>query len=174
MKDLPIRDQAISYLTMEGWTNEEIASCLQVPIEVIRLKLTDERIQEKSRNLHYQIYSEDSKKRYQDMLPHAMRVIEDILKDPMAKPQLKIDAAREVTDRVLGKPKQTVEHEGSLIRAFLERLSSPEMIATEPALPVPYRELPPGNPNVSTPVVTKDNPNFQEDMVDQWMKKNLP
>jgi hypothetical protein len=178
MKDLPIRDQAIAYLTVEGWTNDEIATCLNVMPEAIRLKLTDEKILEKMRALQYSLYAEDSKKRFEDILPFAIDALEDIIKNPSVKPQTKMQAVTDCIDRVLGKPKQTVEHEGGLLRAFYERLNNQGNNAD--AIEADFKEIPEDNKRLANPneVIAphqqiKKNPNLNEDFVDSWMKQNL-
>ena len=174
-KDLPIRDQIVAYLTVEGWTIDEIATAINVMPESIRLKLTDERIIEKQKALSYKLFSEDTDKRLKDILPRALDVLCEILEDTTAKPQIKISAAQDVIDRVLGKPKQTVEHQGSLVRAMLEKLNA----SPEEAIAVDFTEVSSenkllANPNEARPSPdVRANPNFQEDPVDSWIKKNL-
>ena len=190
MENLANKDEMLVYLSAKGAKTSEIASALDLTPQTVRLKLADDRVQFEIKRLRYQLYGKDHKKRFQDILPYAMDVTEEILKSPSAKPQLRFAAAQEVMDRALGKPKQTVEHEGSLVRSLLEKLNSKpgqEIIDISPLSPdaiAPGTDLDNvetpqarvdsqvlGNPNYVTKMNSQENPNFQK--VDDWMAKNL-
>jgi light-regulated signal transduction histidine kinase (bacteriophytochrome) len=172
MKDLPIRDQAISYLTVEGWSVEEIAEALKLKKDIVEIKLTDSRVKEKIIQLERSLKDEDQKERFQSILPYAIDTIENVLKDPGIKLDKKIAAAQDIIDRVMGKPKQTIEHESNLLRTMLEKLNgSPNETIPEAEFKVVKEEA--YNPNQLLPAETRKNPNFTEDPVDQWINQNL-
>lgn len=174
MRDLANKDHVMVYLAAKGLKTAEIAEAIQLEPATVRLKLSEERVQFEVKTLRYKLYGKDHKKRFQDILPQAVDVTEQILMNPNTKDALRFQAAQEVMDRALGKPKQTVEHEGSLIRSLFEKLDG---VKEEPAfdveaIPIALEDrIEPallGNPNERTKK-TEENPNF----VDDWAKNNL-
>lgn len=163
MDNLSVKDQIIVFCHIQGCTNAFIATELNLPEEHVRLKLGTEKFQAYAKHLKYKLFSEDPKKRFNDLLPFATDAIEDALKDPGTKIQTRLAAAQEVTDRVMGKPKQTIDVEGSLIRGLIDRLDKkkqndiidiPGSIENNALLPAP-----------------NENPN--RDPVDKWVEENL-
>lgn len=151
------------YCHVQGCSNEAIATELSIPEENVRLKLSTEKLQIYAKHLKYRLTDEDPKKRFSDLLPYAADAIEEALKSPSTKIQTKLAAAQEITDRVLGKPKQTIEHEGSLIRGLIDRLDKKKQndiidiqgkIVVDALLPA-----------------AEDNPNL--DAIDKWAEENL-
>lgn len=160
----------IVYLAAEGKTNAEIAMVLNITSDTVRLKLGTEQMQFAVKHMRYKLYGKDHKKRFEEILPHAIDVTEEILLDPNAKQATRFAAAQEVMDRTLGKPKQTVEHEGSIVRALFEKLDEKKTV--QPIIDVGVPELL-ENPN-NEPVIQKyANPNLSSDPVEDWVKKNL-
>lgn len=168
-ENLQNRDQTLAYLAATGLTNAQIAESLGLDPKTVRLKLTDERIAFEIKHLRYKLYGADHKKRFNDILPHALDVTEEIVRNPNISPKLKFAAAQEVFDRALGKPKQTVEHEGSLIRALFEKLDAQK---STPVIDV-GKETVIENPNERINLPTQANPNRNMDTVEDWISKNI-
>lgn len=174
-EDLANREEVLIYLAAQGKTNSEIAALLDCSTSTVSSKMQEDRIQFEIRHVRQKLYGKDPKSRFQAMLPDALDVTEQILQNPNAKPQLRFQAAQEVMDRALGRPTQTVEHQGSLIRSLFERLDADKN-------PVQTIDITPDkrflrnpeleNPNETVaPKTSQDNPNFNK--VDDWVSKNL-
>jgi len=162
----------LCYLAATGLNNSQIARSLGVAPSSITTRLKDEQLQFEIKHLRYKLFGKDHKKRFNDILPHALDVTEEILMNPNTRPQVKFAAAQEVFDRALGKPKQTIEHEGSLVRALYEKLDSQKN--SKPVIDVPGKETIVENPNERLNIVTTEkNPNTSLDAVDSWVSKNL-
>jgi hypothetical protein len=177
MEPLKNQDEVLVYLAAQGRSPKEIADILGLTAETVRLKLNHERIQFEVKHLRYKLFGKDHKKRFSDILPYAIDATEAILKNPSAKDRTRFAAAQEIMDRALGKPKQTVEHEGSLIRALIEKLDQNgqnEKAQSIDSEVVP--ELSAGvstNPNEISRPDTSKNPNLQTDSIDQWAEENF-
>lgn len=159
--------QLIIYLAATGVKNPEIAEQLNLTVNYVNSVLKEERSLFELRKLRHQLYGKDLKKRFHDLIPAATDVIEQTMLNPNVKPHLKFTAAQEVLDRALGKPKQTVEVEGSMIRSVFEALDSK---GEAPLIDVtPDIE---GGGSLKQYVI---NPNEQMevDSIDKWAKENL-
>lgn len=127
---LSSRENAIIYLSAQGKATSEIAEALGISVSNASKTLREERIQFEIKRLRHKLFGHDTKavkKRFDDMVEGAQNVIQEIIDNPNSavKPQLRFNAAQEVLDRSLGKPKQTVEHQGSLIKELFDRLDDP-------------------------------------------------
>jgi hypothetical protein len=60
-------------------------------------------------------------KRHKDDADYAIRLLVTVMKDQWMPVEIRMDAAREVLDRVIGKPKQAVEHTGELPILVMDR-----------------------------------------------------
>lgn len=170
------KQSLVAYLAAQGRTNSEIADALSMASSTVNTILQDERTQFEVKQLrHRLIGGRDVKQRFQSMLPKAVDAHEEILDNPNNKPALRFAAVQEVYDRALGKPKQTIEHEGSILRALYEKLDSKE--GPSPIIDVTPSARPAAtsleNPNGKSKPDMSQNPNFQSDPIDDWIDKNL-
>lgn len=58
----------------------------------------------------------------QKLVPKAMKTIVEVLDDSAEKGATRLEAAKTILDRAMGKPQQTIEHKGSQIRELFEQL----------------------------------------------------
>lgn len=131
---LSSKEGTIVYLAAQDKTNKEIAETVGLSVGTVGQKLRDERIQFEVKRLKHRLFGKDiknAKKRFDEMVEKAQDVIEEIISsdnpNQPIKPQLRFQAAQEILDRSLGKPKQTVEHQGSLIGQLFDRLDDPKI-----------------------------------------------
>lgn len=160
------KEQIIIYLAASGLTNTKIAEELGMHPNSISNVLGEERIQFELRKLRHKLFGKDVQRKFRDMVPAAQELTESILTNPNLKPGLRFNAAQEVFDRALGKPKQTIEHEGSMIKRIFEKLDSEDESSTIDVTP---KETPEpvsviSNPNEDPPAV---------DPIDKWAAENL-
>lgn len=130
---LSTRENAVVYLAAQGKTPTQIAEATGSSTRSISTMLGEERVQFEIRRLQHRLFGKDTKavkKRFDDMVDQAQDVIAEIVADDnpnvTIKPSLRFAAAQEILDRSMGKPKQTVEHQGSLIKELFDRLDDPK------------------------------------------------
>lgn len=176
------KERLVIYLAAEGHTQKEIAEETGYPGYKVKEMMEDEKVAFEIRHLRYKLYGKDVKKRFQEMLPHAMDAHEAILTNENTKPALRFQAAQEAYDRALGKPKQTVEHEGSLLRTIFERLDKGDNrpvtidviepgrdVSDVPALEEGTAQI---EPSEDVETLTRET-SEEEDAIDKWARENL-
>lgn len=164
------KQQVITYLAAEGKSVKEISEALGMSKANVQTVLSDERVAFDIKHLRFKLHGKGVKEKFNDLLPAAQETLTSILNDdnPNVKINLKFQAAQEVFDRALGKPKQTVEVEGSLLRAVFEKLNDPRASTLDgeivhdaiPVLANPEKKEEPENPNSASPM-------------DEWLSKNM-
>lgn len=158
------QQQLLTYLAAEGKNAKEISEALGMSQKSVKAMLTDERIDFDIKHLRYKLYGKGIKEKFQEMLPKAQEAVAEILDNPNTKSNLKFQVAQEVFDRSLGKPKQTVEHEGSLLRAVFEKLDGSRNVS----------EIIDGEVVLErTALPESDNPNTIVNPMDEWINKNM-
>lgn len=173
--------QTIAYLAASGKNPDEIAAVVALKPSTIATLLRSDRMKFEVKHLRYKLYGKDAQKRFRDLLPQAIDVTEQVMCDESAKPATKLEAAKEVFDRAMGRPKQTMEIGGSLIRTLLEKLDGKEGGVSEilDVSPVPstfdsqipeYKE----NPNEFVKQEEIDRRyTVKKDDIDKWADENL-
>ena len=166
------KQSIIAYLAAEGQTVPEIAAAVELGEEKVANILLDQAFVLRVKELRQKLYSKDAKKAFDDLLPNAQDLIKKIIENPNTKPHLQFQVAQEVFDRSMGKAKQTVEHEGSLLRAVFEKMDQKRDNSVIDVTRIIEPELPAlANPNARD-ADFNENPNTR-DAVDDWMEKNL-
>lgn len=164
------KDHLVVYLSAHGKSTPEIAEAMGLSPASVKTLLAKEHIQFEIKQLHHKLFGRDVQKRFKEMLAPAQDALEQILVNPNqnTKPGLKFSAAQEVFDRALGKPKQSIEHSGSLVADLIDRLNGDK--PTIDITPKIVKQVALDNPNHITERVV-DNPNL--DPIDQWAKDNV-
>lgn len=116
------KEETIVYLAAKGMKTPEIAQAVGMSNGQVQALLNSERLEFEIKHLRYKLHGKDTQKMFRDALPKAVEATISILDDPRSKPALILKSAEMILDRSLGKPKQTIEHEGSLIKKLFERL----------------------------------------------------
>lgn len=162
--------ETIAYLAAKGMDNSEIAEAVGLSVERTKVILSSERVQFEIKAVRYKLFGKDAQKRHKEILPAAIDIQEEIMLDPKMKPAVRLHAAINFQDRVLGKPKQTIEHEGNLIRELFDRLDGKKKQDT---IDIEAKEV------IASDIILEDNPEkdlIQEspkDSVDKWVDENL-
>jgi predicted transcriptional regulator len=163
------KEQIIIYLAASGLNQAEIANEVGLSPQAISKALSEERIQFELRKLRHKLFGKDIQRKFRDMVPAAQEIMQEILTQPNIKPQLKFNAAQEVFDRALGKPKQTIEHEGSMIKRIYEKLDERGASSTIDVTPEMAADAEP----IALPTNPNTNPEPPVDAIDQWANENL-
>ncbi len=167
---LSSRDGTIAYLAAQGKTHAEIAEVLGTTSRTIGAIIATERMQFEIKRTQHKLFGQDNKaiaNQFKDMIPKALDTMREIIDNPNVKPQLRFSAAQEIFDRSLGKPKQTVELEGSLVKDLYDRLDTlkPQDLGVIDITPV--------EPEASRPETVDVLPAPPQDVIDAWIAKNL-
>lgn len=168
-------DQTIFYLAAHGKSLSEIAEVVSRSPDSVKRLIGSDRGQfeiKRARTKLFPTEVKDIKKQFDALVPKALEALRELADDPHLKPQLRFSVAQEILDRSVGKAKQTVEVQGSLIAEVFEKMDSltpseiKEVIDITPsqnytdALPLPVNNL------------EGDAPKPASD-VDEWISKNL-
>lgn len=159
--------QVICLLSACGVSSRIIADEFKMQASSIASFLTEERARFEVKRLQAKFFAADPKKRFRAMSDRAMEVLEDLQEDS-AKEGTRLRAAGEVLDRAFGKPEQTVNLEGSLIRRLYEKLDAagPELT------PVPDHGI--DITTLSAGVVPEESvPGPKKTDIDGWADQNL-
>lgn len=163
----------VAHLAALGMNTHVISEQSGVPEELVKSLMADEKMQFEVKRLKHQYFKNSPKKRFELLAHRAIDVKEEMLGETK-KDSVRNRAAEDILDRHLGKPEQTINHEGgSLIRSLLEQINSRSLPpAAEPATrevsPVIDVEPVKENPNGVEKSTTEGNPNYKN-----WVNENL-
>lgn len=119
-KKLTHRIQRVVDLAANGFMNCEIASMLGYTQHRVSIILNTPRIREAVIIKQSEMFNEETQ-HISKLIPKALRNIEEILDDPIAKQNTKLDAAKYVTDRKWGRPQQEVKVKSTSLREIVLR-----------------------------------------------------
>lgn len=171
--------QTIAYLAARGMKPSEIADAIGMATDSITALLASERMQFEVKRITNKLFGRDITKRFKEILPAAVDAAEEVMNDRLAKPAVRLAAATNFMDRALGRPKQSIEVEGSGFKELLEVLdakrksgdTSPTIIDVEEVKVVEEVEE---NPNQRVKPDRSENPNLNRPFdPDEWVKKTL-
>lgn len=150
-KKLKHRHRLIAYMAASGITNVAIAEQVGIKPARVSTVLASQRIQNEIKRIQSEIFIQDPRKRFMEILPEAINTAELAMKEA-DEPKDRADIAFKFMDRALGKPKESVEVKTSSIREIYEKLDKM------------------GAPKT----IEVDQKDFKElDPLEQWMSKNL-
>ena len=119
---VPNIHEVIFYGAAIGESATKIAEDLGYSPATICNIINKEESKVKIKELRWRIFGEDAKKRFNNLVPKAMDVVEEILNDEKLKAETKLSAAREVFDRSLGKSVQHLDVGGNMVADLIKRL----------------------------------------------------
>lgn len=151
----PPEYRVIAYLFAGGADPETISTMLKMEADVVRRVIELPRISAFVSELKKRAIGGDSLRSIKSYLPDAVEVTRTIMMDTNQKGMTRLTAANTFLDRGMGKPTQTIEVGGSLIRQLFERLDSLE--SQEKAKTI----------NGEAKKVIEQNP------LDNWIEENL-
>lgn len=167
--------ELVAHLVACGIKADAIASQAGLTVQQVMVMMKDEKMRFEVKRLQTKLFP-NPKKRFQILAERAMEVTEEILDDDGQKPNVRLKAAQEVMDRAWGKPEQTINHDGSLIRRLFEQMDGANAKEVTAPAPPPARiidlEASP-NPNEVEKRDPSSNPNAGGDSIDRWVNENL-
>lgn len=142
------QDRHIAYLLVMGLRPKQIAEELQISTTKVNELLKDVGFRGEVERLREHYFGEDMELLFKHILPKAVRTAEEIMDDVEQKAHIRLDAAFRFMDRSLGKPKQQLEVNGSLISSLFKRLDTLAAIAPAP-IDAEFEELTTEAPKVA-------------------------
>jgi len=119
------RRQAIATMKAIGCDNTEIATELGLDPRNISTALSSKSMKQEIVRIQNKIFK-NPQEVLEKTLPMALKIAYKLMVDPKTKDAVKMDAAFKFMDRVLGKPKQQVEHTGNLLQQVIQEMNDPK------------------------------------------------
>lgn len=121
-KDHSHRHDFLIHLAAAGTPNNMIAEEMGMTESRISILLGQTEMKDKIKLVQEEYWGGNAQKRFENLLPKAIDVAQQVLENEAEKPALRADVAFRLMDRALGKPTQTTEVKGNLISDLLVRL----------------------------------------------------
>lgn len=110
------------YLAAVGSPQKDIAVALGFSDKAVSLILNKSEIKNKVKLKQAELFGDNARKRINTLANKSIGIFEEVLDSAQEKVSHKIDVAKYITDQSLGKAKQDIKVEGSLLSEFLARL----------------------------------------------------
>jgi len=114
--------QMICQLAAFAVPPQKIANKIGIPGRNVKLILSAVSIKREVYRLQEDLFKE-SKQVFQQMLPDAVDITYKIMRSPKSKEASRIEAAKMIMDRALGKPVQHIEQSTTLLKDVLQQLN---------------------------------------------------
>lgn len=166
------RYETVAYLAARGMSPQEIAEALGLSTQSINALLSQDRMKFEIKVVRHKLFGKEHQKMFKELVPAAAQAVENVLMSRETKPATRLAAAQEIFDRTIGKPKQVIEHEGSLLKELIEKMDNRGKTIDVSSLPatevVEYAE----NPNQKVSFSQNDEEKGMNSM-DRWVDENL-
>jgi hypothetical protein len=116
------RHRFIAHLAALGLKAREISAKTGYTEPRLSVILNNSLVKAEIEHVRKSLFATDPDQRLKLALPKALEVIDDCLNNPQAKLALRVDTAFRLMDRTHGKPKQQVEHTGTLLKDLFAEL----------------------------------------------------
>lgn len=126
------RHTLVAHMAAAGLQPKEIAEAAGLTPSTVKRYLASPKIQMEVKRIQHKYLGTDPMRRFRQMMGRAADVMEETMEDPAVKPSVRLMAADKILDRAVGKPKQYIQMEGSLIRRVYEHLDSGKPIIDVP------------------------------------------
>jgi hypothetical protein len=152
--------ELIAYMLAQGMSVGEICKKTKRSRSFVNTLQSRSRFTFRVQELQYLMYGRHAMKKLQSLVPHAINATAEVLQDDEAKASSKLRAAELVLDRVMGKPKQTIEYESASLSDFYKRLDQI----------IEAKKVPPKEIEGTEEIVIEAE---VVDEVDEWCEANL-
>lgn len=114
--------EVIANLAAHGASGKQIAEEVGLSYMRVNQLLNSDRLKFRIKELQYKYFGKNLQKRFEALGGTAIDTISEIMENKNEKGATRLSAAREVLDRALGKPKQTIEHRDSKLANLYDKL----------------------------------------------------
>lgn len=144
-----------------GYTFEKISELLHLDLEYLKLLFETETMNEAVEAARREVFSGDSKSEFRALSPRAAKIINQIMASPTERGATRLQAAMYAIDRAHGKPTQSLDVGGSMIKEFIKLLDDQKRTAIDISTKIPN--------NVEDAEVIEAPTSLSE--VDSWFQK---
>lgn len=137
LKQLTEKERLIAFALSTGnTTSRQLAATTGINRETISQIRKDKRVKKAVHLIQTVNGMTDILDQFESTLPRAFEVMCEIMEDKANSPTSRLDAAKTIIERIYGKPKERIEHEGNLINDLFKRLDArdPSHLSEEEAL----------------------------------------
>lgn len=118
------RWKLICYLKAVGFKNADIRrTCGASPGEISKV-MRSESAKAEIERIQREIFVTEPAKMFEAILPEAVKVAVNAMMSKKINPSIRVDAAFKFMDRALGRPSQSVEVTGNLIKDLIQKMDS--------------------------------------------------
>lgn len=121
-KPLKPRHKEVARLHAMGKTNNEICAAVNYTPAWVSILLSSAPIQAEVDRYRNKLYEQDVLSALKDLGPDAVRTIEEVIRDPSVKINIRADNAKWLIEKLTGKAKQEVNVESNTLASFMEML----------------------------------------------------
>lgn len=118
------RHRVICYLKAIGFKNRDIQRTLNCSLGEIYKVIRSQSGQDEIERVQREIFVSEPAKMFEAILPEAVKVAVNAMMSKKVNTSIRVDAAFKFMDRALGKPSQTVEHKGNLVKELITKISN--------------------------------------------------
>jgi hypothetical protein len=123
LTEISPRHRLIAYMSAWGARNTEIAKVLNLTESSVSIILNQVDVAQAVEQIQSRSWDKHLKSRLESLVPEAVQTMVQIMRDPEARASTRLDAAKGILDRSLGKPIQQIELEEKRgIRELFEAL----------------------------------------------------
>lgn len=179
LKKLSTRHHYIAFLAAVGKSQKEICEETGMSPSRMSIVMNSQRMRQEVARIQNEHFGKNTAERFMQMLPKATKFYDDMLNTQDQQSRgLKFKVAKDLMDRALGKPKETVEIKNNSVRElylFLDQIrTGQKSLDLKPASPQPQKQSRASAEVIdttATPVPTKTDEFSQ---IDDWIAKNVP
>lgn len=129
------RAETVYMLMASGATRNQIAQDLGCTPQTITHYMNSPQARERIDYHRERLMGRGVKKRIESIAHKAMDRVEHTIDDDKIKPETRLSAATYVLDHSLGKPKQSIEHSGSILGEIMDRINGSRLVNELTTLP---------------------------------------
>lgn len=123
---LPPKAQMIAYGLAKGATTKEISDLTGLARNTVKSWMKDTRVINCTRMIQHISGIPNLTDEFKKLTPRALEVMHELMNDETCPAGTRLDAANKIIERIYGKPKERVAHEGNLLQGLYEKLDKKE------------------------------------------------
>ncbi len=123
--------RAMVHMAALGLADRVIAKNLGVPYQRVRMTLNSNSVKNEIERLQMDYFRKDSETMFKRLVPAAVQTIFGIMAKRASKDSNRLDAAKYLVDRALGKPKETIEQKTDILSQVYAAIQNPEKFASQ-------------------------------------------
>ena len=124
LKSEEYRFKLICYLKAVGFKNMDIKRTINATYGEINKVMKSESARAEIERVQREIFVAEPAKMFETILPEAVKVAVNAMMSKKTNTSVRVDAAFKFMDRALGKPSQSVEVSGNLIKDLIQKIDS--------------------------------------------------